>query len=49
MAVVEEKMRVSGDEPREAASDGPVLPTVNPEAEKMQPPKSSIHPAFYVM
>ncbi|CCC07504.1 hypothetical protein SMACR_02508 [Sordaria macrospora] len=40
---VEEKSRASGDSPRDA-----VLPTVNPEVEKAQPPKSAIHPAFYV-
>lgn len=40
---VEEKSRASGDVPRDA-----VLPTVNPEVEKAQPPKSAIHPAFYV-
>jgi hypothetical protein len=40
---MDEKERSSGEQPREA-----VLPTVNPEAEKAQPPKSSIHPALYV-
>jgi len=39
---VEEKSRASGDSPRD------VLPTVNPEAAKAEPPKSAIHPAFYV-
>lgn len=43
---VEEKTRASGDQPREP--NQPVLPTVNPEAEKSQPPKSSLHPAVYV-
>ncbi|KAL2129937.1 hypothetical protein VTI74DRAFT_7081 [Chaetomium olivicolor] len=45
---VEEKTRASGDQPRE--QNGPILPTVNPEAEKQQPPKpsSSVHPALYV-
>jgi hypothetical protein len=43
---VEEKTRASGDQPREQNS--PVLPTVNPNAEKSQPPKSSLHPAVYV-
>lgn len=43
----DEKVRVSGEVSRGAAS--PVLPTVNPEAEKAQAPTSSgIHPAFYV-
>jgi hypothetical protein len=43
---VEEKTRASGDQPRE--QDGPLLPTVNPEADKPQPPKPSLHPALYV-
>ncbi|KAH8899575.1 triose-phosphate transporter [Thozetella sp. PMI_491] len=46
--VAEEKVRTSGESPREA-SNGPVLPTVNPDAEKTQPPKPSLHPAFYVI
>lgn len=43
---VEEKTRTSGEQAQD--QNGPVLPTVNPEAEKAQPPKSSLHPAFYV-
>lgn len=45
---VEEKTRASGDQPRE--QNGPILPTVNPDAEKQQPskPPSSVHPALYV-
>lgn len=43
----EEKSRVSGDAPRQ--SNAPVLPTVNPAAEKAQQPGFSIHPTFYVM
>jgi hypothetical protein len=43
---VEDKTRASGDQPREQ-SDA-VLPTVNPEVEKSQPPKASLHPALYV-
>ncbi|KAK4157449.1 triose-phosphate transporter family-domain-containing protein [Chaetomidium leptoderma] len=43
---VEEKTRASGDQPRD--QNGPVLPTVNPEAEKSQPAKQSLHPALYV-
>ncbi|KAK4143010.1 triose-phosphate transporter family-domain-containing protein [Dichotomopilus funicola] len=43
---VEEKTRASGDQPREP--NQPVLPTVNPEAEKSQPAKASLHPAVYV-
>lgn len=42
----EEKTRASGDQPREQSE--PVLPTVNPEVEKSQPPKASFHPALYV-
>lgn len=42
----EDKTRASGDSPREGS--GPVLPTINPEVEKAQPPKASLHPAFYV-
>ncbi|KAK1832165.1 triose-phosphate transporter family-domain-containing protein [Podospora conica] len=42
----EDKTRASGDSPREAS--GPVLPTINPEVEKLQPPKASLHPVFYV-
>ena len=45
---IEEKTRTSGDSPREA-SNGPVLPTVNPDAEKSQPAKPAVHPAAYVM
>lgn len=43
---VEEKTRASGDQPRDQS--GPVLPTVNPEAETSQPPKQALHPALYV-
>ncbi|KAG7285245.1 hypothetical protein NEMBOFW57_009866 [Staphylotrichum longicolle] len=43
---VEEKSRASGDQPRDQS--GPVLPTVNPDAEKSQPQKQSLHPALYV-
>lgn len=43
----EEKTRVSGEVTRQDASS-PVLPTVNPEAEKPQPPKSAVHPVVYV-
>ncbi|TPX07875.1 uncharacterized protein E0L32_010450 [Thyridium curvatum] len=42
---VDEKSRTSGESPR---ATSPVLPTVNPAAEKPQPPKDSLHPAFYV-
>ena len=47
MSAVEEKTRVSGESPRE--QNEPILPTVNPDAEKAQAPKASIHPAIYVM
>lgn len=42
----EEKTRTSGEVPRTAESS--ILPTVNPDAQKPEPPKSSIHPAVYV-
>lgn len=41
----EEKSRVSGEVPR---PEGTILPTVNPEAQKPEPPKAALHPAFYV-
>ncbi|KAK3683481.1 triose-phosphate transporter family-domain-containing protein [Podospora appendiculata] len=46
---MDEKTRASGDSPREA--NEPILPVVNPEAEKAQTPKASsaIHPALYVI
>jgi len=44
----EDKVRVSGEISRPA--DAPVLPTVNPDVEKLQDAKNNgIHPAFYVM
>lgn len=44
----EEKVRISGESPR--GNDAPILPTVNPEVEKLQEPASNgIHPAFYVV
>ncbi|KAJ9165042.1 TPT-domain-containing protein [Coniochaeta hoffmannii] len=45
---VEEKTRTSGELPREQTS-GPILPTVNPEAEKTQPPKAAIPSFVYVI
>lgn len=39
-----EKARTSG----EVSRPEPVLPTVNPEAPKSEPPKPALHPAFYV-
>lgn len=47
MSAMEEKTRVSGESPRE--QNEPVLPTVNPDVEKAQAPKVSIHPAIYVV
>lgn len=44
---VDEKTRVSGEVTRE--QDSPVLPTVNPEAQKSEPAKAAIHPAAYVV
>jgi hypothetical protein len=44
---VEEKTRTSGESPREQTS-GPILPTVNPEAEKTQPTKAPIPSFVYV-
>ncbi|PHH60808.1 hypothetical protein CDD81_1159 [Ophiocordyceps australis] len=43
----DEKTRVSGDISRSDAS--PTLPTVNPQADKPQASKASIHPALYVL
>ncbi|KAK6612020.1 DUF250 domain membrane protein [Botrytis cinerea] len=45
--MAEEKVRISGEISRSA--DAPVLPTVNPAAEKSEPPKAAVHPAFYVI
>jgi hypothetical protein len=42
---VDEKTRISGEQSRDQK---PVLPTVNPDAQRPQPPKQSLHPAFYV-
>lgn len=46
-----EKERISAEVIRDgpAAPTLPVLPTVNPEIEKREPPASQLHPAFYVM
>lgn len=38
-----EKVRTSGEVSREQT-----LPTVNPTAEKQEPPKTAFHPAVYV-
>jgi len=48
MGAADEKVRSSGDSPREQT--GPILPTVNPEAESVQAPKApGIHPVLYVV
>lgn len=49
MATAEEKVRTSGESPREQS--GPILPTVNPDtsADSAQPKKELIHPVFYVV
>ena len=43
-----EKERVSADIVR-PISDPPILPTVNPALEKVEPPASKIHPAVYIV
>ena len=48
MAVDGEKERVSGEITREGPGS-PILPTVNPAAEKSEPPKAAFHPSVYVM
>ncbi|CAJ2511508.1 Uu.00g071330.m01.CDS01 [Anthostomella pinea] len=46
--MADEKERSSGEIPRPEPK-GPILPTTNSDAEKSQPPKSPVHPAFYVI
>ncbi|KAM0276070.1 hypothetical protein ACHAQH_007124 [Verticillium albo-atrum] len=48
MSAADEKTRVSGDVPR---AEGPILPTNNAQAEKLQQKaqSNSIHPALYVI
>ncbi|EEP82389.1 Cas4p protein [Uncinocarpus reesii 1704] len=57
-AAEQEKSRSSGEDKPAASSpsssspstaDAPVLPTVNPAVPKTEPPKSTLHPAFYVV
>lgn len=50
MGVEIEKERVSAEIMRSglASPTAPVLPTVNPAAEKSEPPASTLHPAVYV-
>ncbi|KAI1982508.1 hypothetical protein LOZ55_000290 [Ophidiomyces ophidiicola] len=51
MTAEQEKSRKSGEGRSSSPAvvdDAPVLPTVNPAAPKTEPPKSSLHPAFYV-
>lgn len=45
----EEKERISGEVPRSPVKNEPMLPTSNPVAERPEPPKLTLHPAFYVM
>lgn len=54
----QEKARTSGEiqpgpamamEMEDRKDDSQTLPTVNPAAAKSEPPKPSLHPAFYVM
>jgi len=42
-----EKQRISGEQERQGP-DVPVLPTVNPDAEKAQAAKAGLHPAVYI-
>ncbi|KAI0181417.1 TPT-domain-containing protein [Hypoxylon sp. FL1284] len=46
--MADEKTRTSGEVPRPEPS-GPILPTTTQEADKPQPPKAVVHPAFYVI
>ena len=46
--VADEKTRTSGETPRTESKD-PILPTVNPEAERAQAPKFQLPSAVYVM
>ncbi|WPH00203.1 Hypothetical protein R9X50_00302600 [Acrodontium crateriforme] len=43
-----EKERQSGEQERNGSSSSPVLPTVNPAAEKPEPTSAPLHPAFYI-
>ncbi|KAM5453678.1 hypothetical protein McanCB49686_004724 [Microsporum canis] len=54
----QEKARTSGEiqpgpamamEMEDRKDDSQTLPTVNPAAAKSEPPKPSLHPAFYVI
>lgn len=44
----EEKVRTSGEAPRDAAV-AQTLPTVNPTAEKSEPAKPALHPSVYIV
>lgn len=48
MSDMEKKARLSGESPR-VSEPNTILPTVNVPAEKPEPPKAALHPAFYVM
>ncbi|KAI9746151.1 MAG: hypothetical protein M1818_000832 [Claussenomyces sp. TS43310] len=47
--MAEEKVRTSGDNTRSPTASAPILPTVNPEAEKPPPAKPALHAAVYVI
>ncbi|KAI9808975.1 MAG: hypothetical protein M1827_007097 [Pycnora praestabilis] len=46
---VEEKTRTSGEISRSSEISAPVLPTINPAVEKLDAPKPTLNPAFYVV
>jgi len=48
MSDTEKKARLSGESPR-VAEPAMALPTVDVATEKSEPPKPTLHPAFYVM
>lgn len=45
---MEEKERLSGDIPRSDGGSTIQMPTINPATEKPEPPRTALHPAFYV-
>ncbi|KKY14219.1 hypothetical protein UCRPC4_g06823 [Phaeomoniella chlamydospora] len=49
MSAEGEKARSSGEIPRVSGPATSILPTVNPAAEKIEPPKAALHPAVYVV
>ena len=48
MGDIEKKARLSGEQTR-GSEPATILPTVNVSTEKPEPPKSALHPAFYVV